>query len=99
MATGLARAGRVDFDYRSTSLCRFEEQQVKERRSGRVSHAFGQATVAQEAIDLQVFSGEKAVGIHGPAAVLVRKVLAPQGNALVHPGHRLAMPKEKGKVP
>ena len=90
-ATGLTRIGRIDFDKLSASLFRFARELTQEGRPRGICNAFRQTMIMGHAIDHQVLNGYHAVAIDDLAAFLVREVVAPELDPLMHPRHSFAV--------
>jgi hypothetical protein len=94
MSTGaarLARIGRIDSNVLSPSFFRFGVQLTEEGRPRGICNAFGKTMVVSHTVNVQILNGNDAERVHDLTAFLVRKILPPEGDALMHTGYSLAM--------
>ena len=54
-------------------------------------NALSETMVMGHAVDAQILYGNDPIAIHQTAALLVREVITPESNALMHPGNSFAM--------
>src|SRR5438093_1078122 len=86
-AACLRRIGRIDFDERSASFCRFARELGKECRPRGICNAFGKTMIMRHPLNMQVFDTDDAETINDLTAVLMGEVLTSPGNAFMDAGH------------
>ncbi len=90
-AAGLTCRGRIDFDERSASFCRFAGELGKECRPRGICNAFRETMIMGHAVDVEVFHRNHAKRVDNLTALLVGKVLPPEGDPFMHTCNGFAM--------
>src|SRR5579883_1898015 len=80
----LARVGRVHRHAPPTGACSLVGEERGEHRPRGVTNALGETMVMHHAVDAQVLNRDGAVLVDDLARLLVREVLAPVRDALMH---------------
>src|SRR2546421_12534152 len=86
----LTRVGRIHSYVFPASFFRFAGQFAEKFRPGCIVNALSQAMIMRHAVDMQVFDADDAVGIDNLSALLVREIVASEGDPLMHTCHSFA---------
>src|SRR5579859_546285 len=90
-AARLTRVGGVHADETAGGTCCLPRQQFAEPGPGRVTDAFAQTVIADHAVHREILNRDGALPVDNPAAMLMREVVPPEPDALMHTRHRLAV--------
>src|SRR6266496_1950073 len=80
----LTGIGRVDFDERSASFFRFARELSQERRPCCVTDAFCQTMIVNHPVHKKVFHADHPEAVNDLPALLVREIVASEGDALMN---------------
>ncbi len=83
----LTRIGRIDSHILPASFFRFAGQFAEKFRPRGVMNAFRQTMGMRHPVDMQVFYADDPEALNNAMAFLMREVLAPEGDTLMHAGN------------
>ncbi len=87
LAACLTRIGRIDSNVQSPSFFRFGVQLTEKGRPGGICNAFGKTMVVGHSVHMQVFDTDDPMCVDDLVAFLVREILPPKGDPLMHTGY------------